>query len=166
MEKVVYLIDNITDYGKLMAFCIHNNIYVFRTYWDEPIKDICYEINWKEKCCYYCNKKYYQDRGYTIVKPVFDLDDYGNYVILNSSSKKVFTEDEKAVFKSCPNLKWAARDENGDLYFYHEKPTRDNANGYWVQDVYLDAKRLTDKPFNAIMWDDKEPTGREEILGE
>ena len=38
MNKVAYLIANIEDYGKLMAFCIKHDICVFRTYWDERKK--------------------------------------------------------------------------------------------------------------------------------
>lgn len=50
MKKVAFIISNIEEYGKLIAFCIRNDICVFRTYWDEREKgDRCYSIDWKEK---------------------------------------------------------------------------------------------------------------------
>lgn len=32
MKKVAFIISNIEEYGKLIAFCIENDICVFRTY--------------------------------------------------------------------------------------------------------------------------------------
>lgn len=50
MKKVAFIISNIEEYGKLIAFCIENDICVFRTYWNEREKgDRCYSIDWKEK---------------------------------------------------------------------------------------------------------------------
>lgn len=73
-----YLILNIEEYGKLMAFCIENDITVFRTYWDEREKgNRCYEIDWHEKRCYYSSRQYYEHKGYKIVTPVFYVDKYG-----------------------------------------------------------------------------------------
>ena len=37
MENV-YLISNVEEFGKLMSFCIDNDICVFRTYWNEQEK--------------------------------------------------------------------------------------------------------------------------------
>lgn len=45
-----YLIKNIEEYGKLMAYCIENDISVFRTYWDEREKGRrCYKPDFHEK---------------------------------------------------------------------------------------------------------------------
>lgn len=50
MKKIALLISNIEEYGKLMSFCIKNDINVWRTYWDEKAKGKrCYHIDWKEK---------------------------------------------------------------------------------------------------------------------
>lgn len=82
MNKVAYLIANIEDYGKLMAFCIKHDICVFRTYWDEREKGKrCYSIDWVEKRCYYSSIQYFKNNGYEIVSPTFCLDEYGNYYI-------------------------------------------------------------------------------------
>ena len=87
MKKRAFLITSIEEYGKLIAFCISKDICVYRTYWDEREKiSRCYNIDWKEKCCYYSKLRYYEDNGYEIVKPIFMLNDYGEYDIYNAST--------------------------------------------------------------------------------
>lgn len=82
MQKVVYKIKNIEEYGKLMAYCIYNDINVWRTYWDERDKDkVCYKIDWEEKRCYYGGTDYYKDEGYTVVEPKFFLGGHCNIEI-------------------------------------------------------------------------------------
>ena len=78
---------------------------------------------------------------------------------------KVFTEKEKAIFRACEKLKYAARDIGDDLYFYTDKPEYDDSSKSWQGPSYVNAYLLTDEPFNAIKVEDKEPTSREEILG-
>ena len=78
----VYLIDSIEEYGKLMAYCIENDISVWRTYWDEREKgDRCFFVDYQYKRCYYCCSKYYRDTGAIIVKPKFIVNKYGRYEI-------------------------------------------------------------------------------------
>ena len=87
MKKRAFLITSIEEYGKLIAFCISKDICVYRTYWDEREKiSRCYNIDWREKCCYYSKLRYYEDNGYEIVKPIFMLNDYGEYDIYNAST--------------------------------------------------------------------------------
>ena len=82
MEKKSFLIINIEEYGKLISFCINNDICVFRTYWDEYEKgDRCYFIDWKEKRCYYAPELFYENNGYKIVRPTFQLNEWGDYII-------------------------------------------------------------------------------------
>lgn len=76
--KKAYLIRNIEEYGKLIAFCIEKDISVFRTYWDERKKgNRCYCIDWDEKRCLYSSCEYFHDRGYEILTPVFYFDQFG-----------------------------------------------------------------------------------------
>ena len=80
MKKVAFIISNIEEYGKLMAFCIRNDICVFRTYWSEREKgDRCYSIDWKEKRCLYSPRRFYEINDYDIVSPNFQPDVYGDY---------------------------------------------------------------------------------------
>ena len=82
MNKRAFLIKNIEEFGKLMAYCIQNDVSVFRTYWDERESgDRCYRIDWQEKRCYYSRKAYWVENGYEIVIPNFVFDQYGNYQI-------------------------------------------------------------------------------------
>lgn len=82
MIKTAYLITNVEDYGKLMAFCINNDITVWRTYWNEREKgDRCYAVDWKEKRCYYGPRFYYENNDYEIVVPTFTSDVYGDFQI-------------------------------------------------------------------------------------
>lgn len=81
--RTVYLISNIEEYGKLIAFCIDNYISVFRTYWDEREKgNRCFEINWKDKRCYYASKQYWMESGYAIRTPKFELNEYGKWKLI------------------------------------------------------------------------------------
>lgn len=82
--KKAFLISNIEEYGKLISFCIRNDITVFRTYWNEREKgERCYNIDWKEKRCHYSPRCYYENGDYEIVTPIFQLDEYGKYNIKN-----------------------------------------------------------------------------------
>lgn len=75
----VYLIKNIEEYGKFIAYCIDHDINVWRLYWDEKEKgNICYRIDWGNGRCFSSSKKYWEDNGYEIVEPNFILDEYGN----------------------------------------------------------------------------------------
>lgn len=81
--KTVYLISSIEEYGKLIAFCIYNDISVFRTYWDEREKgNICFNIDWQDKRCYYSSKQFYSSMGYEIKSPIFEVDEYGKYKLM------------------------------------------------------------------------------------
>jgi len=77
--KTAYLISNIEEYGKFIAYCIDNDITVWRTYWSE--KNV-FSINWLEKRCYYSSKQYYISNGYDIKIPKFEIDEYGKYKLI------------------------------------------------------------------------------------
>ena len=84
MCKKAYLINNIEEYGKLIAFCINKDVTVFRSYWDEREKGRrVYEINFNDKRLYYSDKRYYEDKGYLILNPVFEFNNFGDVVICN-----------------------------------------------------------------------------------
>lgn len=82
MKRTAFLITNITEFGKLMAYCIENDIRVWRVYWDErKAGDRCYCISWDSKQCTYCDKNYFKEKSYDIVEPEFYVDEYGKYRI-------------------------------------------------------------------------------------
>lgn len=87
MNKRAFLIESVEEYGKLIALCITKDICVYRTYWDEREKGSrCYNIDWKERRCYYSKLSYYENNGYEIVKPIFRPNAYGEYVLYNVST--------------------------------------------------------------------------------
>ncbi len=81
MKKIVYLIKNIKQFGFLIAYCIDRDISVFRTYYRDG-DNLCYDINFKEKRCFYASIDYYESLGYEIVEPRFDIDEYSKVVLL------------------------------------------------------------------------------------
>lgn len=81
MKKTAFIIKDITEFGKLMAYCIEHDISVWRTYWDEREKDRVYNVDFIDKRCYYSRCSYYEDKGYEIVEPNFVIDQWGNYQI-------------------------------------------------------------------------------------
>lgn len=88
-EKIkVYLIKSIEEYGKFVAYCIYKDINVWRLYYDDSTKgQICFNINWKEKRCYYGSLNYYlgehDDVEYEVVLPEFEIDKFGRVKLIN-----------------------------------------------------------------------------------
>ena len=85
MNEKCYRIKNIEEYGKLISYCIDNDINVFRTYWDErEAGNRCFWINHKEKRCYYASRKFYESEDYQVVEPTFALDTFGKFHIIDA----------------------------------------------------------------------------------
>lgn len=69
---------------------------------------------------------------------------------------KTFTEDEKAIARNIDEeYKWIARDRDGELCIYEEKPRKEG--NYWYFDGYGRISYFNHL-FSAIKWEDKEPT--------
>ncbi len=80
MKKQVYLLKNITEFGKFISFCIYHDISVWRLYWDErETGDRCYRIDGVAKMCSYAYKSYWEENGYEVVEPKFRLTQFGFY---------------------------------------------------------------------------------------
>lgn len=81
---------------------------------------------------------------------------------------KRFTNKEKGFIILFPEIKYLARDKNGALFAYTDKPQKDE--GMWdyfgCNNPAASLKHITlwGLEFNDIQWDDEEPTSREEIL--
>ena len=69
---------------------------------------------------------------------------------------KNFTNDEKAIARNIDEeYKWIARDRDGELCIYKEKPRKEG--NYWYFDGYGRISYFNHL-FSAIKWEDKEPT--------
>ncbi|MCH5315447.1 MAG: hypothetical protein J1E81_06005 [Eubacterium sp.] len=65
-----------------MAYCIENDISVWRTYWDErESSKRAYCIDWKTKRCEYTDTEYWKSRDIDVEIPNFYIDQYGRYQI-------------------------------------------------------------------------------------
>ena len=86
-EKVVYLIENVTEYGQFLAYLIDRDIHVWRIYWDARANDRCYHIfeDCLGKChCHYGSRCYYEREGYEIRRPIFGVNEFGRIEVLGA----------------------------------------------------------------------------------
>lgn len=82
IPEKVFLCSSIEEYGKLISFCIDNDISVWRVYWDDREKgNRCYHINWEENRCYYASKQFYLDIGFVVVNPLF-VENFGQFELI------------------------------------------------------------------------------------
>lgn len=83
--------------------------------------------------------------------------------------KKEFSEADKAYVKAMDKLNWFAREKNGLVFGYVDKPFK-NAGAWDVREEVLDeyavetVSSYSSATFDPLSWDDEEPTSREEIL--
>lgn len=85
---------------------------------------------------------------------------------LNAEAKepKEFTAEEKAWARVNDKILYYARDRNGILFGYYEKPVKGAYAWKCSLDCYAHINAITSLPFSAIKWEDPEPTSRDEIL--
>lgn len=76
---------------------------------------------------------------------------------------KVFTEDEKAILIALPKINWAARDENGTVYLFVEKPVK-KTHVWDTEGDCICVFEFSNAEFKSVLWEDSDPTSREEIL--
>lgn len=83
-KEKAYLIRSIEEYGKFVAYCIDNDISVWRLHYDDREKaKFCLEIDWKAKRCFYSSLVFYLGKNYKIVLPKFEIDKFGRVELLN-----------------------------------------------------------------------------------
>lgn len=84
--KEAYLIKDITEYGKFMAYCMEHDFKVWRVYWDEREKgNHCYTVEtdkWNDQRVWHSDISFYKSNGYKIVIPKFDFDKFGKITIV------------------------------------------------------------------------------------
>ena len=79
--------------------------------------------------------------------------------------KPQLNEDEKAILRNIDKeYKWIARDDDGLLCVYKEKPSKDDYDG-WNDSAFSFASLWAfDNLFQFIKWEDDEPYSIEELL--
>jgi len=82
---------------------------------------------------------------------------------------KEFSEDEKVIAMHInKKYKWMARDKDGELFMYVNKPTKRDRLNIWTVDYgYLNIKNFIDDKdmFKNIKWEDDGPTRISDIYG-
>lgn len=82
--------------------------------------------------------------------------------------KKEFSEADKLYVKAMDKLNWFARDEDGSVWGFVNKPFKQHC--YWrgadSTTFVLLKSFASSATFESLSWDDDEPTHRSEILGE
>jgi hypothetical protein len=145
MKNEVYLIKNVEEYGKLISYCIQNDISVFRTYFDtREVDSICYRIDYEQKRCFYSCKNYWIDNGYEIVVPIFKLDIFGKYFIANSVVTTGFFEDVIHKFGKTSQL-IVAIEEFSELIKELCKTFRSPSNVENIVDEIVDCKIMLEQ---------------------
>ena len=76
---------------------------------------------------------------------------------------KTFTEVEKTIARNINwEYKWMARDRDGNLCIYEEKPRKEEDSWYFGGYDYIS---YFNHLFSAIQWEDEEPTRISDING-
>lgn len=77
--------------------------------------------------------------------------------IIKLPKKKEFSQDTLNFFKCIDKkYKWIAKDEDGVVHAFCEKPTKEST--YWFyESMFYVSKVLNQDIFNQILWEDEEP---------
>ena len=101
--------------------------------------------------------------GEGLTKSLITLNDISKVTVIKLPKKKQFSQDTLNFFKMIDKkYKWIAKDKNGDIFGFEEKPKKDKY--VWLCEEYdycLDntccIDGLNQSLFNEILWEDEEP---------
>lgn len=82
---------------------------------------------------------------------------------LNAEAKE-FTKEEKEYARLNDKISYYARDKNGLLYGYFDKPVKGVYTWKSSLERFVHVCENTSLSFSSIKWEDPEPTSREDIL--
>lgn len=102
--------------------------------------------------------EYYDDFINKWVESTISMNDILESEIIKLPKKKKFTDDELCILKNIDKkYKWIARDNNGSVCIFSEKPYReDDAWGNVIRTQYNNFN-CYNHLFNSIQWEDEEP---------
>lgn len=78
---------------------------------------------------------------------------------------KEFTEQERTVIKALDKIEWVAKQGNGEVWGYRERPTFKESQVWKGAMRIVDLTKTTSCEFRALHYYDLNPTSRAEILG-
>lgn len=74
------------------------------------------------------------------------------------------TEAERTILQNVDKkYKYIARDKNGNLYMYEDRPTR--GISMWINSIISTHMRVFNHLFQFVQWEDTNPYNIEELLG-
>ena len=117
----------------------------------------CEEINCNE--CYFFEDNYPHNADSC-------RENFVHWVNSEYKEKREFSEADKAYVKAMDKLNWFARDEDGNVWGFVNKPFKKYC--YWHADstgFVLFKSFASSATFEPLSWEDEEPTHRDEILG-
>lgn len=110
--------------------------------------------------CYFEPDNYPHDTGSC-------TNNFVHWVNSEYKEKKEFSEADKAYVKAMDKLNWFARDEDGSVWGFVNKPFKQHC--YWrgadSTKFVLFKSFASSATFESLSWEDEEPTHRSEILG-
>lgn len=84
---------------------------------------------------------------------------------MKNKEKKVFSEADKAYVKAMDKLNWFARDEDGNVWGFDNKPFKKYCYWHATSTGFVLFKSFASSAtFEPLSWEDDEPTSREKIL--
>ena len=85
------------------------------------------------------------------------------YRIMWEREELTITSDEKIILQNIDSkYKYIARERNGKLYVYSEKPRKHEF--VWVAPSYIGGLSAINHLFNMVKWEDEEPWAIEDLL--
>ena len=85
------------------------------------------------------------------------------YRLIWKHEELTITSDEKAILRNVDSkYKYIARDYNGELYVYSEKPKKHECA--WIAPSYMGSLSAIDRLFKMVKWEDEEPWKIEDLL--
>lgn len=111
-DKTIYKINNITEYGKFISFCIEHKIDVCKCVWNPKMR--YFYIDWRNEICYAGTANYFEKYGISlkfdciIIRPTFIMDKYGHYQIVTECTCKTCCLHGSLL---CPHMP-----DNADIY--------------------------------------------------
>ena len=96
--------------------------------------------------------------GEGLTKSLITLNDISKVTVIKLPKKKEFTDDELCILRNIDKeYKWIARDNNGSVSIFSEKPYReDDVWGNVILALYNDLN-CYNHLFDQIQWEDEEP---------
>lgn len=96
--------------------------------------------------------------GEGLTKSLITLNDISKVTVIKLPKKKQFSQDELCILRNIDKkYKWLARDNNGSVCIFSEKPYReDDAWGNVIRTPYNDFN-CYNHLFDQVLWEDEEP---------